>query len=136
MKKRIFANLIILSFMMTAILLGCLSPAASAAKNTSGAAVQLTQAMLDSKVEEPVGQKGQFKGITIGFSQRNLAGSEWYENLIRVAKMEAQYLGVKLVVLDAQSNLSKQVSDIENLVSQNVDAIILIPRIPPVFCRQ
>lgn len=131
MKKRILTILVVLVFTLVAMT-GCgassdTSKAAGDGKG-SGAAPEITQAMIDSKVEEPVGQKDQFKGITIGFSQRNLAGSEWYENLIRVAKMEAEHLGVKLVVLDAQSNLSKQVSDIENLISQNVDAIILNPQ--------
>ncbi len=129
MKKRKLVALgsIILCF----VILAACSPNTSSdnSKNKTGSeTLQITQAMIDSKVEEPIGEKDQFKGITIGFSQRNLAGSEWYENLIRVAKMEAEHLGVKLVVLDAQSNLSKQVSDVENLVSQNVDAIILNPQ--------
>lgn len=128
MKKRIIAVLTVMVLSLVTVT-GCSSsnPSTAATKG-GGGTLEITQAMMDSKVEEPIGEKDQFKGLTIGFSQRNLAGSEWYENLIRVAKAEADHLGVKLVVLDAQSNLSKQVSDIENLVSQSVDAIILNPQ--------
>jgi ribose transport system substrate-binding protein len=87
----------------------------------------ITQEMLNSAAEEPVGPKDGFKGITIGFSQRRVAGSEWYEQLIRVAKAEAEHLGVELVILDAQGQNAKQVSDIEDLISRQVNAIILNP---------
>lgn len=131
MEKMKSKSLIILTSLALSltILAGCTSNkvAPTGAEKAAGGSVEVTQAMLDTKVEEPVGQKDQFKGLTIGFSQRNLAGSEWYENLVRVAKAEAEHLGVKLVVLDAQANLSKQVSDVENLVSQSVDGIILNP---------
>lgn len=89
--------------------------------------VEITQEMLSSKVEEPVGPKGEFSGITIGFSQRNIAGSEWYENLIRVSNLEADHLGVKLIVIDAKYDLAKQAADIEDLLVQEVDSIILNP---------
>lgn len=89
--------------------------------------MNITQQMLNSSPEEPVGPKGAFEGITIGFSQRRVAGSEWYEQLIRVAKLEAEHLGVNLVILDAQGQNAKQVSDIEDLLSRQVDAIILNP---------
>lgn len=127
MKKTI---LLVLTLCMVAMLaISCSStnaPAASGA--SSGKALEITQAMQDSAVEEPIGTKDQYKGLTIGFSQRNLAGSEWYEQLIRVATAEADHLGVKLIVLDAQSDIAKQTSDIENLISQGVDAIILNPQ--------
>lgn len=94
----------------------------------SGETLEITQEMQDSKVEEPIGEAGKYDGLTIGFSQRNIAGSEWYEQLIRVAQAEAEHLGVNLVVLDGQSDLAKQTSDIENLISQGVDAIVLNPQ--------
>lgn len=100
----------------------------TAATNSSGEVLNITPAMQDSKVEEPIGEAGKYKGTVIGFSQRNIAGSEWYEQLIRVAQIEADHLGVKLVVLDAQSDLAKQTSDIENLISQGVNSIILNPQ--------
>lgn len=131
MKKRSLILLVTLAISVS-MLAGCSSSKGSAQVSTSNqtvsAAPEITQAMLDSKTEEPLGKKDQFKGMTIGFSQRSLAGSEWWENLVRVAKIEADYLGIKLVVLDAQNNLSKQVSDVETLISQGVDSIILNPQ--------
>ena len=89
--------------------------------------MEITDAMENTMPEEPIGPKGAFEGITIGFSQRRVAGSEWYEQLIRVAKDEAEYLGVELIILDAQANNPKQLSDIEDLLSRQVDAVILNP---------
>ncbi|MGE5482912.1 MAG: hypothetical protein ACM3VX_08450, partial [Bacteroidota bacterium] len=71
----------------------------------------ITDSMLKAASETVIGEKNSFKGITIGFSQRAVAGSGWYENLIRVAQEEAKHLGVKLIVLDAQGNLAKQIND-------------------------
>ena len=128
MKKKLA---VILAGILLFGLVGCnrtSAPAPAANNSAPGEALEITQAMQDSAPEEVIGQKDQFKGITIGFSQRNLAGSEWYEQLVRVAKAEAEHLGVNLVVLDAQSDIAKQTSDIENLISQGVDAIILNPQ--------
>ena len=103
-------------------------PAAPVAEKTSSVAeMEITQDMLTGAIEALVGPKDGFKGMTIGFSQRRVAGSEWYEQLIRVATDEAAHLGVKLVILDAEANNAKQISDIEDLISQNVDSIILNP---------
>ncbi|MFC3341240.1 substrate-binding domain-containing protein [Paenibacillus abyssi] len=70
------------------------------------------------------------KDITIGFSQRRVAGSDWYTNLIRGAEEEAEKQGVKLVVLDAQGDVAKQVSGVEDLIAQGVNAVIMNPQDP------
>lgn len=77
--------------------------------------------------EEMIGEAGSFEGVTIGFSQRAVAGSSWYENLIRVAEAEAKHLGVKLIISDAQGDIAKQTADIENFIAQQVDSVIINP---------
>ena len=77
--------------------------------------------------EEVIGEADAFAGITIGFSQRSVAGSSWYENLIRIAQAEAEHLGVNLIVTDANGDLATQISDIEDLIAQGCDAIIVNP---------
>lgn len=123
----LFLTLVLSLTMLTACQSGPSSSNGTTSVQNDQQAV-ITQEMQDAPVEQAIGDKDAFKGLTIGFSQRNIAGSEWYENLIRVAKMEAEHLGIKLIVLDAQNDISKQLSDIENLISQNVDAIILNPQ--------
>lgn len=63
----------------------------------------------------------------IGYSQ--LANTGTY----RIAetnsmKDEAAKRGFQLIVTDAQDNTAKQVSDVEDLIAQNVDLLILSPR--------
>ena len=63
----------------------------------------------------------------IGYSQ--LANTGTY----RIAetnsmKDEAEKRGFQLIVTDAQDNTAKQVSDVEDLIAQDIDLLILSPR--------
>ncbi|PZE20905.1 substrate-binding domain-containing protein [Paenibacillus xerothermodurans] len=78
---------------------------------------------------EPARKKNGEK-IVIGFSQRRVAGSDWYTNLIRGAEAEAKKHDVELIVLDAQGDVAKQVSGVEDLIAQGVDAVIMNPQDP------
>lgn len=97
------------------------------AVNSSGGVFAATPEQLALKPEEMLGEKDEFKGLTIGFSQRNIAGSEWWEQLVRLAKDEAEYLGIKLTVYDAGNDLTQQLADIETLVNTKPDSIIINP---------
>lgn len=86
-----------------------------------------TPEQLELKPEELIGEEGEFQGMKIGFSQRNIAGSEWWEQLVRLAKDEAEHLGIELTVYDAGNDLTKQLADIETLVNLKPDAMIINP---------
>ena len=65
--------------------------------------------------------------IVIGFSSRDLSAeytARLSEGIVEYAKTKP---GVRVVMVDAQSDAQKQVSQVENFVSQKVDAIILNP---------
>src|SRR5580700_8093348 len=64
----------------------------------------------------------------IGFSN-GFSGNTWRtECLYSVKKEASQHKDVTdFIIVDGQGDISKQVNDIENLVSQNVDAILCIP---------
>ena len=74
------------------------------------------------------GQKADLKDLVVGFSQ-----SEKEDNPFRIAetqsiKDEAAKLGVKkLITTNAQSTLSKQISDIQDMISQGVQALVVAP---------
>jgi ribose transport system substrate-binding protein len=65
------------------------------------------------------------KQITIGFSQRRVAGSDWYKTLVAGATSEAQKLGVKIRVTDAGGDTVRQNSDVQTFITQGVDGVIL-----------
>jgi inositol transport system substrate-binding protein len=65
--------------------------------------------------------------IIIGFSSRDLS-AEYTAKLSEAIVAYAQTKpGVKVVMVDAQSDVQKQFSQVENFVAQKVDAIILNP---------
>ena len=65
--------------------------------------------------------------IVIGFSSRDLS-AEYTAKLSEAVVAYAQTKpGVKVVMVDAQSDVQKQFSQVENFVAQKVDAIILNP---------
>ena len=70
-------------------------------------------------------KKGPFR---IGFSN-GFSGNTWRTECLFSAKKEASLHKdlADFIIVDGQGDISKQVNDIENLVSQNVDAILCIP---------
>jgi ribose transport system substrate-binding protein len=80
--------------------------------------------------ETLIGAKGEGKGFKLAFSQRGLAGSEWWENLVRMAKEEAAWLGASITVIDADRREEKQVADLLSLLTKKPDALIINPQHP------
>lgn len=64
------------------------------------------------------------KGFTIGVTFMTL-NSPFFEAMKRGLEEEAESLGVTVVVNDAQLNAASQISSVENLIAQKVDAILL-----------
>lgn len=85
--------------------------------------------------ETLIGKKGEGKGLKIAFSQRGLGGSEWWENLVRLAKEEAEWLGVEITILDADRREEKQISDLLSLLQQRPDALIINPQHPSAILK-
>lgn len=74
---------------------------------------------------------GQFKtnnaDIVIGSSIENIDSQFWVAN-VNAMRDEVKKQGVQMVEVVAEGDISKQQQQIENLISQNVDAIICIPK--------
>lgn len=68
--------------------------------------------------------------IVIGFSQRRVAGSDWWKTLIQGAKDTAAKKGVELQVLDANGDTVQQNADVNTLINKRVNAIIVNPNDP------
>jgi ribose transport system substrate-binding protein len=73
--------------------------------------------------EGPVGTKP----IVLGFSQTGF-NHPWRVEMIRAAQAEvARHPNVSLVITDGNVDINKQNSDVEDLLAQNVDAIVMSP---------
>jgi ribose transport system substrate-binding protein len=68
---------------------------------------------------------GKSEAIQIGFSQRRLAGSDWWKTLVQGARDEAQRQGVKIEVTDAGGDTARQVSDVRTLLTRGVKGLII-----------
>lgn len=66
------------------------------------------------------------KSITIGVSFRNLQDI-FYQNLRDAVQAKADELGVELIIEEANNDADKQYSQVQDLVTKKVDAIILAP---------
>ena len=65
------------------------------------------------------------KQIVIGYSQRRVAGSDWWKTLIAGVTSEGEKLGVKVEVIDAGGDTVRQNSDVQTLITKGVDGVIM-----------
>lgn len=79
------------------------------------------EASLPDCYEEPKKEE-----ITIGYASPTVI-NEATRNLARVIELETERLGGKVIVEDANGEPDKQVTDVQRLIAQKVDAIILFP---------
>lgn len=69
---------------------------------------------------------GDGKGLTVGLSLGTLAQRRWqFDN--KYMQEAADRLGIKLLVQSANDDTRLQASQVENLLSQNIDVLILSP---------
>ncbi|THG29140.1 ABC transporter substrate-binding protein [Glaciibacter flavus] len=113
-------------------LTGCTNTGTSGSGSTGGSTdtAQTAQAASGPTCDLATygGEKLDLKNAVVGFSQ-----SEKEDNPFRIAetqsiKDEAAKIGVKkLITTNAQSTLSKQISDIQDMISQGAQALIVAP---------
>ncbi len=70
--------------------------------------------------------KGEKEQVVIGFDAMNVSMT-WMKFAHDAMMKEAEKLGVKLIVLDSENEVSKQASNMEDLVSIGVDGIVTDP---------
>ncbi|SDJ47275.1 ABC transporter substrate-binding protein [Streptomyces indicus] len=106
----------------------------SDAKDTGKAAADAGQEVAEPSGDQKTcdltafgGKKLDLKGATVGFSQ-----SEKEANPFRIAetasiKAEAKERGIKLLTANAQSQFSKQISDVQDLIAKGADVLVIAP---------
>jgi ribose transport system substrate-binding protein len=72
-------------------------------------------------------EKGEEKEeLTIGYVV-NFGSHEWYQNIIKGAEDTAKEKGIKFEWADANTDLAKQITEAENLLTKGIDALVLSP---------
>jgi len=121
-------------FTRTAVLIAAALAAAGlvAAAFGRSAGVPVPQGYKGVEASLPVAYKTPAKkggACTIGF-QNPIAGNETLHTLQLAVVAQAKALGCKVVALDDQTTPDKQVSNMQQLIAQNVNAIIFYPLDP------
>ncbi len=120
--KKLSALILTVILVVSAMLTACSAPAAPAAPSNSPTAQQP-----NDNANQPAPADNSDKQLVVGFSQME-NNSPWRIAETQSIKDEAEKRGVKLVYTDAQSQTSKQISDVEDMIAQKVDYILLAPR--------
>lgn len=126
MKK--MGMLLIVTILVASILMGCqAAPAAS----QSAAQGEPPAASASEKTPEQSdgGTKEAAERLKIGLSLYYRT-DEYYTDIENCMKLEAEKLDIDLSIQDANADLSKQIQQVEDFISEGVDAIIMSPADP------
>lgn len=104
MKKRV-VSVMLAAVMVVAMVTGCEKSATSEANTTKASKDQ----------------------ITIGFSSKTNSDT-FVKAIADAAQEEADAKGAKLIMADAGGDVNKQISDVETMIAQQVDALVVIPQ--------
>lgn len=124
MKKKSIVVLFMVMAMVFSLLTGCggqaSTPSDSAANSDSTAVAKSDTAKSDSDTKEQ-------KKFKIGLSI-DTTNQPWRAGLVRDVTEEAKkHPEIELIVTDGQGTSSKQISDVEDLITKGVDVILISP---------
>jgi len=80
----------------------------------------------DGAKDEGTDAKDSSEEIVVGFSISTL-NNPFFVTLADGAEDKANELGIEIRTIDAQDDVSKQISDVEDLIQQKVDVILINP---------
>lgn len=125
MKKKTIALLLVAAMTLA----GCGGKTeAPASTDGGGAGTEAPAETGGDDAEAPAaGEAKDNADITIGFSSKDNSDT-FVAAIADAAQARADELGVKLVMYDAGGDVNKQISDVETMIAQKVDAVIVIPQ--------
>ena len=121
MKKKLYFVSILMVIGM--LLVACSAPAEEAAPEE--AAVE-EEAPAEEAAEEEAAPAEEAEDIVVGFSM--LTRTHTFYKLMEEGLLdEADTLGVELIAVDSETDIAKQLDQVQDFIAQEVDAIILTP---------
>jgi ABC-type sugar transport system substrate-binding protein len=102
----------------------------TAARIALGAATLATAALVLSGCRASSGDAGtedkaSGDGLVIGWSQRGISGSDWWKTLVEGGQAEADKIGAKIELLDANGDTVRQNADVQTLITKGVDVVVM-----------
>ena len=77
----------------------------------------------DSGASDEAKETGE--GLVIGWSQRGISGSDWWKTLVDGGQAEADEIGARIELLDANGDTVRQNADIQTLITKGVDVVVM-----------
>ena len=96
-------------------------------KATSLTTIFATAALAGGLAFAAPGASAADKPVKIGISMRTLS-APYYGALQQAVEKEAKAQGAQTVAVDAGNDMVKQISDVEDMLSQNIDVLVMDPR--------
>ncbi|MDI6100782.1 ABC transporter substrate-binding protein [Actinoplanes sp. NEAU-A12] len=111
---------------------GCTNPTGGGDPGTNSSAAQQVQATSGTTRCTPERYNGgvpklDLKNITVGFAQSEKEANPFRITETQSIKEEAAKRGVKLITTNAQSDLNKEIADIQGMIAQGAQALIISP---------
>ncbi|WP_368496917.1 sugar ABC transporter substrate-binding protein [Herbiconiux sp. A18JL235] len=69
--------------------------------------------------------KASGDGLVIGWSQRGISGSDWWKTLVEGGQAEADKIGARIELLDANGDTVRQNADVQTLITKGVDVVVM-----------
>ncbi len=119
--------LVVLLVVAFGVLTSCSQNAVETSEAASAASgEEASESAVSSETEESAAAGEDAQDIVIGFLAMNRSMT-WMQYALQDAQESADELGVEMVVYDAENDVSKQTSLMEDLITQEVSAIITDP---------
>jgi inositol transport system substrate-binding protein len=116
-------KMVFLFVMLVALLAGCVAPAAPAAAPAEGEA----PAAEAPAAEAPAAEAAAGDTIQIGVSVANFDDTFLTYMRDGMAEFAATLPDAELITVDAKEDVATQLNQVENFITQGVDAIVLVP---------
>lgn len=123
MKRKILSTLLC-TVMTVTILAGCGSSNDNGPAEVAGETAEEAGETAENSSE--TAEVDEAQKLTFGYLINDMS-HEWYQNIVKGAQARASEVNVELLTADAAMDVSKQVSQAENMITQGVDALIITP---------
>lgn len=116
-------------FALTLLIILALLVAACGGNNNSSGSGSGNSGGSTNTSESSGGDSGGKKTYKIGFSNISVVNT-WRVQMVRELEAEAKRQGVELYITDAGGDVTKQISDVQDLMTRGIDALLITPATP------
>lgn len=123
--KKVISVLLSLAMLVT-LFAGCGGGAASTSSDAAPASESASGEASTEPAAEPAADDGETEQLVVGLDILSMA-APFLVAMVQGAQDKAEELGIKLIVSDCNADTQRQVDQVQDFITQEVDAIIIEP---------